>query len=127
MTVLLRNLVALLEEESDRNPAFAARLDEVLTPVHERKLARPKAPKSEPIPLPDLHAELAARGESEFRHWLRKEPLPVMRALIRAHDLDPARRTTKWKEAEKVADFIVDALRARLARGSAFIGRVGGA
>ena len=39
------------------------------------------------------------------------------------HDLDPTRRTAKWREAEKLADFIADGLRARLARGSGFIGR----
>jgi surfactin synthase thioesterase subunit len=79
------------------------------------------------VPPLDLHGELQARGEQEFRHWLREQPADALRASIRAHDLDPSRRTAKWKEAEKLADFIADALQARLARGSAFLGRWSGA
>ena len=40
---------------------------------------------------------------------------------IRAQDLDSTRRTVKWKDAEKLAGFVADGLRARLSRGSAFI------
>ena len=55
--------------------------------------------------------------------WLRDEPIQALRALIRKHDLDPARRTSKWKEAEKLSEFIADNLRSRLARGASFLGR----
>jgi hypothetical protein len=41
---------------------------------------------------------------------------------IRENDFDPERRTTKWTETEKLATFIVDNLRARMALGSAFMG-----
>ena len=121
---LLRGLVALLAEEAARNPEFATRLEELLSRLPERGII-PGGPhkRSAPLPLPDVHAELAARGENEFRQWLRDQPIPVLRALIRVHDLDSTRRTTKWKEALKLADFVVQGLRARLARGSAFIGR----
>lgn len=127
LTTLLTDLVAVLAEEADRNPAFAARLDQVLAELPERKSARRKAPKAQAAQALDLHGELQARGEQEFRHWLREQPADVLRASIRANDLDPSRRTTKWKEAEKLADFIFDALQARLARGSAFLGRGSGA
>jgi hypothetical protein len=127
LTALLRDLVALLAAEADRNPAFGTQLDDLLTAIPERKPTRQKVPKADPASLPDLHSELQARGELEFRHWLREQPLAVMRASIRAHDLDPPRRTAKWKETDKLADFITDALCARLSRGSAFIGRRDGA
>jgi hypothetical protein len=72
-----------------------------------------------------VHAEWTARGGTEFRLWLRDQPIPTIRAVIRAQDLDPTRRTSKWKDAEKLAVFVAEALRARLARGSAFIGTSG--
>jgi hypothetical protein len=127
LTILLTDLVAVLAEEADRNPAFAARLDRVLAELPERKSARRKAPKGQGAQALDLHAELQARGEQEFRHWLREQPADTLRASIRVHDLDPTRKTAKWKEAEKLADFIFDALQARQARGSAFLGRGSGA
>jgi len=127
LTALLTDLVAVLAEEADRNPAFAARLDQVLAELPERKSAKRNAPKAQAAPPLDLHGEVQARGEQEFRHWLRDQQVGALRASIRAHDLDPSRRTAKWKESEKLADFIADALQSRRARGSAFLGRGSGA
>lgn len=121
---LLRGLVDLLTEESARNPEFSSKLDTLLSELPEKKAAAKKTAKTPPLEhLPDIHAEWIARGEIDFRLWLRDQPVPVLRAVIRAEDLDATRRTVKWKDAEKLADFIADSLRARQSRGSAFIGR----
>lgn len=123
---LLRGLVNLLSEESASNPEFATKVENLLADLPEKKQSpRSRTQKDDPLPgsLPDIHAELNARGETEFRLWLREQPIPVLRAIIRTQDLDSTRRTTKWKEAQKLAEFITDSLRARLSRGSAFIGR----
>lgn len=123
LVALLRNLVDLLAEEAARNPEFGARVERVLEAIPERPRApRQSASTKSRVPPPDVHAEWSARGETGFRLWLREQPVPTIRAVIRAQDLDPTRRTVKWKDAEKLAGFIADNLRARLARGSAFIG-----
>ncbi len=120
---LLRGLVDLLADEAGRNPDFAARLDDVLTGLPAGSAKPTKQRATPPAELPDIHAEWNQRSETEFRLWLRDQPIPVLRALVRTHDFDPTRRTTKWKETEKLADFIADGLKARLARGSSFLGR----
>jgi hypothetical protein len=123
---LLRGLVDLLAEESARNPEFATRVESLLSALSERKAVSKRAvttPSPKVMLDIDIHAEWNARGETDFRLWLRDQPIHILRALIRAQDLDSTRRTVKWKEAEKLADFITDNLRARLQRGSAFIGR----
>ena len=120
---LLRGMVDLLADEAGRNPDFAARLDGLLSALPTRTAPSKKKVKVETETLPDIHAELAARGEAEFQLWLNGQPMHVLRALIRTHDLDSTRRTVKWKEAEKLAAFIAEGMRARLARGSSFIGR----
>lgn len=127
LVALLRDLVQLLAEESERNPAFAERLDGLLSslPESRRPTAAKRAARDTRATLPDVHAEWAARGEADFRLWLRDQPVPTIRAVIRAQDLDPARRTGKWKDAEKLADFVAEGLRARLSRGSAFFGAAG--
>jgi len=121
---LLRGLVDLLAEESTRNQDFASKLDALLSELPERK-SRSKMSKTTPSPelLIDIHTEWNVRGESDFRLWLRDQPIPVLRAVIRAEDYDATRRTVKWKEAEKLAEFIADRLQDRQSRGSAFIGR----
>src|SRR5262245_36009845 len=119
---MLRGLVDLLAEESARNPEFSSKLEALLSELPERKSTSRKAP-AKPLPkdLPDIHAEWKARDEIDFRLWLRDQPIPTLRAVIRTEDLDATRRTAKWKEAEKLANFIADSLRARQSRGSAFI------
>lgn len=123
LVALLRGLVELLADESQRNPSFAERLDSLLSalPVTRRLKGVKREASNMRTTLPDVHAEWTARGETEFRLWLRDQPIPTIRAVIRAQDLDPARRTSKWKDAEKLADFVAEGLRARLSRGSAFI------
>jgi len=121
---ILRGLVKLIADESAQNQEFADKLGNLLSGLPEKK-TRPKKtkPKLSQEKLPDIHAELNARGDTEFRLWLRDQAVPVLRTLIRAEDFDATRRTTKWKEPEKLADYIADKLRERQARGSAFLGR----
>ena len=116
-------MVDLLADEAGRNLEFAARLDDLLAVLPARTASSKKFAKAEVDILPDVHAELAARGEAEFQLWLNEQPVHVLRALIRTQDLDSARRTVKWKEAAKLAAFIAEGMHARLSRGSSFIGR----
>ncbi len=123
---LLGGLVDLLADESARDPEFAEKLEKLLLSLPERKVkGSAKIPGMNRVnaDLPDIHQEWNIRGEADFRLWLREQPIPLLRAIIRAQDIDSQRRTSKWKEAEKLADFITDNLRARMSRGSAFIGR----
>ena len=121
---LLRGLVDLLAQESSRNPEFAHNLEILLSELPERKNRPKKTPKKLlPEQLPDIHAEWNTRGDTDFRFWLREQPVAVLRALIRLEDFDATHRTVKWKESEKLAEFIADRLRDRQSTGSAFIGR----
>jgi hypothetical protein len=120
---LLRGMVDVLAEEAERNPGFAARLDDVLAGLSTKSVKATKSRTMSPAELPDIHAEWNRHSETDFRLWLRGQSLPMLRALIRTHDFDPTRRTVKWKEAEKLTEFIIDSLKARLARGSSFLAR----
>ena len=122
LVALLRDLVDLLADEAARNPDFGARIEQVLEAIPDRRKATQRKANPKPRAVaPDVHAEWSARGENGFRLWLSDQPIPTIRAVIRAQDLDPTRRTAKWKDVKKLAGFVADGLRARLSRGSAFI------
>lgn len=122
LITLMRKIVNLLSEECNRNPEFADRLAILLSNMPKGKAPDKKAGiQQSPEQLPDIHAEWKVRGETNFRLWIRDRPISLLRAIIRAQDFDPTRRTSKWKEVEKLADFIADNLRARLSKGAAFI------
>lgn len=119
---LLRSLVNLLSEEAERNPEFASRLDSLLSPLPRTKTHPKKSiSKKEPEQVPDIYVEWNKRGETEFRLWLRDQSIGVLRAILRLHDLDASRRTTKWRDPEKLSAYIADHLQSRLARGSSFL------
>lgn len=117
----MRALAELLTEEATNRPEFAHKLHSILNiEISDKKpTPRNEQPDSE-LPI-DIFSEWKKKGEEEFRFWLRDRPVTTLRATIRIHDLDPSRRTSKWKDAEKLSTFIVEMLISRLSRGSAFI------
>jgi hypothetical protein len=117
---LLRGLVDLLGEEAARNAEFAARLESLLAPLPGKVPTKQATPK-QISNLPDIYTERNERGSSEFRMWLSDQPIGILRALIRHHDFDATRRTSKWRDAGKLSQFIADQLESRLARGSSFL------
>ena len=120
---MLRRLVALLAEEAARNPDFAIKVESLLSALPDNKKSPVRSTKLGRIITPDVHTEWGNRGEAEFRLWIRHQSIPALRAVISSEDFDPTRRTAKWKDAEKLGEFIADGLAARLSRGSAFMSR----
>lgn len=119
---LLEDFVRLVGAEADRNPEFGEKLEALLHAIPERaRSSKPRVRSPKRDDLPDVHAEFNSRGPSEFQLWLRDLPIATLRALIRAHDLDATRRTSKWKDAERLSTFIADQIGARLSRGSGFL------
>jgi hypothetical protein len=122
LVTLLRKLADLLASEAARNTEFGDRLDELLGDSSRPSPSRHAAPRPDTqLKLPDIHAEWIARGETEFELWLRDQPIATLRALIRRHDLDATRRTSKWRDTEKLSAYIAAQLRSRSARGSSFL------
>lgn len=118
---LLRGLIDLIAQEAAQNPEFAARLELLLAPLPENTVHNKQSTPKANLNLPDLYAERNERGNTEFRTWLGDQPIALLRALIRYHDLDATRRTSKWKDAGKLSQFIADQLESRLSRGSSFL------
>ncbi len=122
LITIIRKVADLLSEECTRNPDFAERLAVLLpiTPDGTTKKKKP-TPRKPQMELPDIYAEWRTRGDTNFRLWLRDLSIPLLHAIIHSKGFDPTRRTTKWKEAEKLADFIFESLHSRLSKGASFI------
>ena len=119
---LLRGLVKLIADEAERSGEFAAKLDGLLSPIPGKTRSKDTRSKGKSeLDVPDIYAEREMRGEDEFRLWLCDQSVPVLRAIIRKHDLDSARRTARWKDAEKLGAYIADRVQGRVERGSSFM------
>jgi hypothetical protein len=122
LITLFRRLTDLIADEAACNAKFAKNLESILVELPEKNTVSKKThSKTTKESLPDLHAEWKKREELDFRIWLRDLPIPVLRGIIRQEDFDANRRTSKWNEAEKIADFVADTLKARQSRGAAFM------
>lgn len=118
---VLRDLVALLEEEAARNSEFAAKLEAITAELPAGGRRPDKWRGGERVSVPDVLAEFQARGEEEFRFWLRDFDLRTMKAIVKQNGFDPARATQKWKDPGKFVGLICEQVRARVARGSSFM------
>lgn len=118
---LLRKLADLVLEEAEANEVFAQRLRALLGEFAQPPVARKQIPDEIKATLPDIHSELAARGEAEFILWLLDQSREVLKAIIRAEDMDSTRRTAKWKDVDKLANFIAHSLKSRQQRGASFL------
>ncbi len=121
---ILRDVADLLNQESARNPQFANQVGLILSDITRQDEAQKRPPKAKLIEqIPDIHSEWNSRGETEFRLWLRDQSVDILKSIIRLHDFDPTNKTARWKEAEKLSDFITNGLLARLSKGTAFISK----
>ncbi len=118
---ILNDLATLVAEEASQNPKFAERLGSILTavPSNRKPVKSQKAVLDEE--LPDPFAEAKARPAGEFELWLRDLETPILKALIRKHDLDSSKKWQKWHEPEKFAKLIAEQIQARMQRGSSFM------
>lgn len=122
LTVLMRSIADLIDGEASINPDFAKKINDLLaeTPIKIKDKKSNQITKSKNIDLPDIYFQWENLGELDFKFWLNSLPIEILRALIHAHDFDPARRTIKWKEQSKLTAYITEGIRARLSRGFAF-------
>lgn len=111
-------LVGVVVGEAERNPAFAAQLEEALggadtTTTTKRSRARAQA-------LVDPVAVLDDGGEAGLREHLRPLTLDQLLDVVAEFGMDPAKLVMKWKSADRIVDHIVDSSRRRSAKGDAF-------
>ena len=118
----LRALGRLIEEEADRNPAFAEKLEAITAGLPVRSAAQRKDKDHDATAeILDVLKEYESRGPEEFRFWLRACPLLTLRAIIKANGFDPEKRSARWSEPDKLIGLIAEQTAARLKRGSAFL------
>lgn len=119
LTRVLRDLVALIDDEASRNPGFAERLEIITADLPER--GRKTGTKKSATAAPDVSAAFQEKGEEEFRFWLRTLDLLTLKAIVKINGFDPAKVSQRWRDSDKFVSLITEQTSARLRRGSAFV------
>ena len=121
----LAKLAAAVAEQAARDPAFAARLEEIMgagglatsgRPARAdgaRKGGRRAAAVLDPI-------ELARSGPDPLRKELAPLELSQLLDIVAEYGMDPGKLVMKWKDPDRVVDRIVETAIARATKGDAF-------
>jgi hypothetical protein len=120
LTPVIRDLLALVDEEAGRNPEFAAKLDAIMAELPARLARPPRMPKPV-MPIPDVFAIFQEKGELEFGFWVRTLDIPTLRAVIKKNGFDPGKASQRWTDPDKFVRLVIEQTVARMKRGSAFL------
>jgi hypothetical protein len=120
VTRILRDIAHLIAEEAAVNQPFAAKLDAIIGELGQRKKAAIRRVRDHDVP--DIFEAAAEKNDEEIEMWLSGLDIATLKAIIRKHDFDTSKRTQRWREPTKFAKLITEQRRARLRRGSAFLG-----
>ena len=120
----LTELAKAVADAAERDPALAARLEELFEtsqpsspktskPEHGRPRNRRPAAMFDPVVA-------AGEGEEVLRKSL--EPLSVeqLKDIVADHGMDPGKLVMKWKDAGRIIDRIVEIAIGRAQKGNAF-------
>ena len=125
---VLLDLARVVADQAERNPAFAEQIAVALG-LNDKPTARPAAEKRpvqtarprnrRPAAILDP-IELARSGEAALRSGLAPLSLDQLRDIVADYGMDSGKLVMKWKDAERVADRIVELALARAQKGDAF-------
>jgi len=111
-----------LLREVAANPDLQARIERLLSPSRDK--ADSTAVKSKPKnrrgqPALDPYAEIQ-QGESLLRQKLVLLTVDQLKDIVSGYALDASRLALKWKDHERLVEFILATVRSRFEKGDAF-------
>lgn len=106
----LARILPIIEAECNRNPAFAAQIKEVLD--------GPGGIAKEAFDPFDVYSKV---GEAGLKSALEKLDQTALSRMVGANRLDPSRLAQKWKDRDRLLDFIVERIRWMSEKDSAFL------
>ena len=113
-------LAACLEESGLLAAAGAARAATGATLTKRTKRTASDSARDVREGALDPFALWRSQGEAAARAALDGLDLQELRAIVRAHRLDPARVSSRWTARERVITLIMEQVKARLNHGRAF-------
>lgn len=125
---VLLDLARVVADQAERDPAFAEEIAAALG-LGERHGDRSPAPKRTPNAGRPRNRRPAAvldpialvrEGEAALRSRLAALSLDQLRDIVADYGMDPGKLVMKWKDADRVADRIVEMSLTRAQKGDAF-------
>ena len=128
---ILRDLMKVVSDESERNPQFAERLQDVfqsaMTPRTEKQnlggggaASKTRRPANRRPPAVLDPISLAKQGEEALRAQLVPLTLEQLKDIVADYGMDPRKLVMKWKKPERIINEIIEISLSRAHKGDAF-------
>jgi len=108
--------------EIETNPALRARIERHLSTPNDKGGASPNSSKPKNkrgTPVLDPYIEIK-QGELFLKQKLTQLSLDQLKDIVSGYALDSSRLVLKWKDQERLVDFIITTVRSRIEKGDAF-------
>lgn len=128
----LQRFVRVVLEETERNPTFAAAVEEALgghTPKlkepkppigAEEASGEPKRPKNRRAPAVLDPVQVVRAGQAVLREQLSQLNIEQLKDIVAEYGMDPGRLVVKWTSPERLIDKVVEVSLSRAHKGDAF-------
>lgn len=115
--IIFKKLCACIIDEMKENPDFRDKVGGIITPTVTDVPAKPshkRAPaKIDPI-------KLIINGEENANEQLAALSIEELKDIIAQHGMDNAKLAMKWKNKERLINFIIETAQRRSKKGDAF-------
>ena len=116
---ILRGIFELVICEAKNNHEFSKKLNDILNIKNEenKKVKGIRRKKEKALVNP---FDMLEKGQDEFENCLSKFSINQLKDIIFEYDLDPTKKTSKWKKEEKFMHHIIEMTTKRENKGNAF-------
>jgi hypothetical protein len=111
-----KKLSAVIAEEISSNPKFSDKLEVIFREIEP--INKPKSRKRTPVTIDPFI--LLEQGEDVLHAELHKLEIGELKAIISTNSMDTSRRTGRWKDRDKLEEYIVETTKRISSRGKAF-------
>jgi hypothetical protein len=111
---LLPTLLRAIADELERDFELAERIARTIQGDSNKKRQKKAAVDFDPFEV------LRQGSESALRERLESLEIPALKAIITQHGLDTTRLAQKWRDKDRLVNFIIDRISSRAEKGSVF-------
>lgn len=130
LTPVMADFLRVLADEVEKNHALAKRLSvplaDYINQLPDKSMTSARTPRKKPekMPIPkgfDPFLIYYEQGSVGLMSALQAIDSATCKAILSHFALDPTRSYTRWRKKEKLADFIVERVKAMSNKGKVFL------
>jgi hypothetical protein len=124
LSSILKRIAQKIEQDEEFARLIFSEIEPLFVKVKNERSKRTKQNESQhPSSIPDLFSIYLQQGTEGLRQCLENFEVQMLKEMILAHGLDPARKVRRWRVKERIINFIIEVITKQMSKGKAFLER----